>query len=481
MQEPVAPLKQQSPFKKRVQAILERTTLKLDAWNARLFPTPQPQDAKEKLPEHFARGAIITGMWSVILIFGIFGAWAAFAPLYSAAVSSGHVVLDSNRKTIQHLEGGIVKKIYVKEGDKVKKDQPLVALDATTTKARLDIFVAQSINSRAAEARLKAERDGDETITFPKDMLEKQDTDKLIDENIDAQTRLFKSRRESLDGRTAVLKQKIEQMKKEIDGMTSQEKSAKNQLDLLQEEIGAVKKLLAQGNASKPRLLALEREYANIQGRRGEYLANMARAQQQISEAEIQIINLQSDFQNEVLKELKEMQTQNADLDEKIRASADAVMRITIHSPISGVVTGLKVHTIGGVIAPGAAIMDIVPQNDKLIIETKVQLQDIDVVHTGLLARVRLTAYKTRKVPTIDGSVVNVSADSFTNEHTGEQYYIARVEIDSDELDKLDELDNVKLYPGMPAEVQIITGRRTFLSYLLTPITDSVNNALREQ
>lgn len=469
-----------APLPARIRNAADSTLARIDAFNERFFPSRMPTDGSEVLPEHFARGAIVFGIWCCVLLFGVFGIYAGFVPLSSAAVSMGHVVLDSNRKTIQHLEGGIVKEIFVREGDMVKKGDPLVRLDETNTKARLDIFTAQSITARTTEARLLAERDDRDEIVFPEDLLKKQKNNSFIDEAIDSQERLFKSRRENLDGQTAVLKQKIEQLRKEIEGLTAQEKSAQGQMNLLSQEIETVRMLLEKGNASRPRLLALEREYENIKGKRGEYLAQISRSEQAISEADIQIINLKTGFQKEVLSELKDTKAQVADLEEKIRASADSASRVVITSPINGIITGLKVHTVGGVVAPGGTLMDIVPQNDKLIIEAKVQLQDIDVVHSGLEALVRLSAYKTRKVPPMDGKVIQVSADSFTNERTGESYYLARVEIDKKELQEYRH-ENVKLYPGMPAEVLIVTGERTLLSYLITPITDAMNNALREQ
>ncbi len=441
-------------------------------------PVQQEPDS----PEAISGRSIRVGMFALLLFFGVFGLWSAIAPLNSAAVAGGHVILDSNRKTIQHLEGGIIKEILVKEGDKVKKGEALVRLDETAAQARLDLLSGQSIAARATEARLLAERDNREDIVFPDDLLRLEQTHHaVVEENLDSQRRLFDSRRKNVEGQIAILHQKIEQFKKEIEGLKSQKNSADEQIGFLQEEIGAVRKLLASGNASKPRLLALERNKAAIDGERGDYVARISRSQQSIAEAEISMINLRNDFLNDVVGELRETQVQIADLEERIRASADTVVRINILAPISGVITGLKVHTLGGVIAPGEPIMDIVPQDDKLIVEAKVQPRDIDVVRAGLIARVRLSAYKSRKVPPVEGTVQQISADRFQDERTGEAYYLARIEISYDELDKLKKLEEVELYPGMPADVLIVTGSRTFLSYMFTPLTDSLSHAFREQ
>ena len=429
-------------------------------------------------PDPYARGSIVFGMWAFLIVFGIFGVWAALAPLNSAAVAQGQVILDSNRKTIKHLEGGIVKEILVREGGKVKEGDIIFKLDETAAKARLDLLKGQYITNRAAEARLLAERDNKTTIEFPEELLKLEKENPVAKDNIDSQRRLFDSRRKNIEGEEAVLRQKVEQQKREIQGLEAQASSARAQMNFLQQEITVVRKLLADGNAMRPRLLALERQSSDLDGRRGEHLAMVSRAQQAIGEAEIQMINTRNKFMNDVVSDLKDTQAQIGDVQERMRASQDTMNRINILAPISGSVTGLKVHTVGGVIAPGEALMDIVPVNDELIIEAKVQVQDIDVVHADLPARVRLTAYKTRQVPMIEGIVKNVSADRFTDERSGVPYYIARVGIPHSALE---ELPNVKLYPGMPADVLIVTGERTMLSFLFSPIRESFSKAFREQ
>lgn len=470
MNEPAAP---QSPARHTLLA--ERFIAFVDRLGDRISPRV---DSVELTPDSLARPTILFGVSAVAVIFGIIVFWSAVAPLDSAAVATGSVILDSNKKTIQHLEGGIVDQIYVREGEFVEKNQPLIRLDETAAKSRYDLLKSQFVTFKTAEARLLAERDKRDDVTFSKELLALEDKNSIVGENLDSQRRLFESRRRNVEGKTSVLLQKIEQSRREIQGLKAQQASVEQQVRLIRDELAGVRKLYASQNVSIQRLKGLEREEANLTGQRGEYVAMISRAEQAIAEANIEILNLKNDFEKEVVEELRETQTQLADLEERIRASADQFQRIVIAAPLAGTITDLKVHTVGGVISPGEKIADIVPQDDKLVIEAKVQPQDIDVVHAELVARVRLSAYKTRNVPPLDGVVRHVSADRFTDDRTGQTYYLARIEVDESELKRL---QDVKLYPGMPTEVLIVTGERTLLSYLFSPISDSFNKAFREQ
>lgn len=457
------------------QQWVERACVKFDRFGDYIAPRNEDE---EQAPENIARSSIMAGMMMLLFLFGIFGLWSATAPIDSAAVAVGRVVVDSNKKTIDHLEGGIVKKILVKEGSDVKEGQPLVILDDTAARARLDLYQGQYVSARASEARLIAERDNAETIIFPQELLDKEKEDPNVAANLDAQRRLFVSRRESIEGKINVLGQKIEQNKEQISGIEEQIKSSDRQIKLLNQEIGDVTYLLKSGDASKTRLLALQRNQAGISGERGERLSMISQAKQSINEAKIEMYNVRTQFLNEVVQELKETQSKISDLSEQLRSLQDVVSRIVIRSPIAGEVTGLKVHTINGVIAPNEPIMDIVPFNEQLVVEAKVSPQDIDVVHKGMTARVRLSAYKSRNTPPVDGEVITVSADRMEDPRTTESYFLARIVIDEKQLSKL---KNVTLSAGMPAEVLIITGERTLLGYLISPIRDSFNKAFREQ
>lgn len=447
-----------------------------DLINNKLVPEQQGERADS--PDILGRKIILAGVWMFVALLMIPIIWSSLAPLYSAAIAPGQVILDSNKKTIQHLEGGIVSAILVREGQLVNKGDVLVRLDSTTTKASFDLVKKQYISSLAAEARLLTERDDKEKIDFPAELVEQQGKDPIVDENIDNQTRLFDTRRKNLEGQIAILNQKILQADEQIKGFEAQIESADSQLGYLNDEISVVQKLMKTGNAVRPRLLALQRNAADISGQKGQYMASISQARESIEESKKNIINAREEFLKDLLRELNETQATLSDLKEKMNANQDKLTRIDIISPIAGKINDLKIHTVGGVIQPGEKLMDVVPDDEKLIIEAKVMPQDIDVVHNGLEASVRLTAYKTRKVPPVSGTVVNVSGDRFNEERTGISYYLARVEVD---IKQLESLDNVHLYPGMPADVLIITGKNTALSYLWSPISDSFNKAFREQ
>ncbi|MFO0069175.1 MAG: HlyD family type I secretion periplasmic adaptor subunit [Alphaproteobacteria bacterium] len=459
---------------RKILPIMAAITFLVDRASAKLVP-PHAQGSES--PDALARPVILRGMWVLVLLFGVIGAWAAFWPLATGAIAPGRVVADSNRKEIQHLEGGIIKEILVKEGQQVAAGEMLARLESANAEARQGLLRGQLIAAQATQARLIAERDGAASITFPPSLTKLTATDPEIAQNIDAQTRLFNSRRESLGGQINVLNQKIRQSEEEIKGYEKQSAAASRQVALLNEEITTVRMLVAKGNAVKPRLLALERQAAELEGQRGQTQALAARATQTINEAKITILNTRSDFLNKVLAELKDVQLQLSGLEEQTGASEDVMRRIDIKSPIAGTVTGLMIHTIGGILKPGATMMSIVPSDDKLIIEARVNPQDIDVVHAGLTARVRLSAYSARYVPPVEGKVMTISADRFDDAAMG-SYFLARIEIPPAQLAAL---NNVKLSAGMPAEVLIVTGSRSMLSYLTQPITQSFGRAFREQ
>ncbi len=463
----------QSPIEK-FMPWFERLMASLDRVNNWMAP---PSEGDEQTPNDVARQPIILGGWMMIIVFGFLGLWAAFAPLASAAIAPGKVILSGNKKTIQHLEGGVVDEIYIREGQTVKAGQPLIRLNETAARARLDLFGKQYQTARATEARLIAERDGLSSISFPDELLNPAKSTQTLKEILTSQERLFESRRASMQGQKKVLEQKKIQFREEIVGLEAQIQSASEQIALLNEEIGAVRKLLRQGNAQKPRLLALQRQQASLKGQRGDFKARISRAEQSIAEADIQIINGRNEFANQVATEMRDSVDRIADLQERLKASSDIIDRIVVTAPLSGVVTALQTHTIGGVIRPGDTIMEIVPI-DELLVEAQVSPQDIDVVRLGLEARVMLSAYAARRVPPVAGKVVHVSPDRFEDERNGMPYYKARIRVDEKDLETHEEIE---LQPGMPADALIVTGERSVLSYLMTPITDSFRKAFREE
>ncbi len=441
-----------------------------------LLPSPQSESAGRE-PSSDTRRPIIIGLTIVLLFFGGFGAWAALAPLHSAAIAPGVVAVDSNRKTVQHLEGGIIKEILVRDGDTVERDQVLVRLDETRSAAALGVLEGQYRADRALEARLIAERDGLHAITFDDELVAAAGEPEIA-EIIAGQEGLFETRRAANESQIGVLHQQIKQLEEEIGGFKSQRQAKARQLELVQEEYGAVKELYDKGYERKPRLLALQRAAALLEGERGQYAAQIARAKQDIGEAEIRILALNDTFRRDVETELREVQVRVAELRDRLASQRDVLQRVDIVAPQAGVVVGLKFHTTGGVVRPGDPILDIVPTSDELIVEARVRAEDIDVVHPGLPAQVRLSAYRQRTTPYVDGRVVQVSADRFVDERSGVPYYAARVAIDGAALARL---EGVTLYPGMPVEVMIETGSRKAIDYLLSPITSSIHRAFREQ
>jgi len=481
---------------------------------------------------------VVAGVIIAAFFCGI-GAWAALAPLDSAAVATGRVTVAGNRKTVQHLEGGIVEELRVTEGDRLEAGQVLIRLDDTQARANLELLRGRHDALLAQEARLMAARDGRGAIAFPPELTAREHACTALSESagdpppvpvppvagtspeenlhlrlastlapplpaapeasppksappaspaacsdaaqvarlVAGEQAVFDARRRARRGRVDIFHKRIMQLNKEIASLGAQVLADDRRLELIDEERIAVATLVEQGNLDKPRLLALKRAAAQLEGSRGEHEGLIARAEQRIGETELQIIDLQNSTLDQVVSELREVQTQLVDVGERLKAAEDVLERTEIRAPRAGVVMGLNVHTETGVIAPGQHLLDIVPEDDVLVVEAEVEPTDIDVVRVGLTAQVRLTAFKQRNAPLLTGRVSRVSADSFTREQTGATYFLARITIDTAEREKL---EGGKLYPGMPAEVMIVTGKQTAFDYILTPVTDSFRLAFRE-
>lgn len=415
-------------------------------------------------------GAII-----VLATFGIFGGWAFFAPMDSSALAPGVVVVKSYKKTVQHLDGGIVSKIFVKDGDLVKEGDPLIILDDTQIKAQLGIAYGQYISLAAQVARLQAERDHKANIDFPDNLNDPNDS--RIAEAKQAETNAFMARKSSYEGQIAVLQQRISQISSKIEGLKAQVESKKQLSASYADEIKDLKELLAEGFADKMRLRDLERNYALQNGEIAELSAEIATNQMLISENRLQILQIQKQFQEELAAKLSEAQTQLNDAIERVNANRDKLNRIVIKAPESGMVLGLEVHTEGGVISPGHPILDIVPQDADLIIEAQVSPMDIDRVTVGLQAEIRFSAFKQSQTPKMQGRVIHLSADRLVDQNTGQPYYQARVELTPESRR---DLGNLQLLPGMPAEVLINTGERTLFEYLAQPATNAFARAFIE-
>lgn len=418
---------------------------------------------------------LVAGFLLIAAFFGGFGGWAAFAPLESAAIAPGVISVDSKRKTVQHLEGGIVANILVREGNAVKVGQPLVHLDDTQARAQLGLVTGQYRSAVALEARLEAELEGLDAIAFPEALTAaagSADVDKLIS----TQNRLFRSRAESLVNQTNILRQRIAQLREEITGTQAEMTAQDRQLALVGEELATTEQLLARGYERRPRLLDLQRQQAEITGARAQNKARIARAHQSIGEAELQITQLSNERLNEVVGQLRDVQSQIADLGEKMSSASDVLSRTVVTASVDGTVVNLQIATSGGVVAAGQPIMDIVPTDDSLIVEARLDPNDIDVVTLELPAQVRVSAFSQRTAPVLDGKVIYVSADRLTDERTGVPHYLVRVALTPEQPG----LKGLVLQPGMPAEVMIVTGQRTPLDYLVRPIMHSFGRALHE-
>lgn len=421
------------------------------------------------------RRPVIAGLATVAIAFGGFAAWLFLASLDSAAVAPGTVIVDSHRKTIQHLEGGIVREVKVRDGDSVTAGQTLVVLDRTLANAALGQVQSQYWSALAKLARLRAEQDIG-PLSFS-DELTSRAAEPAIGEIMRTEESLFRTRGETRTAQLAIRRRQIEQKNEEIAAQRAQLAATEQGLRFKQEELTGVQQLFDKGYERKPRLLGLQADVANLKGRRGELTATIARVQQESAAIELDSVNFDSTWLSDIARELQDTQTNAAALSDKLRAAADVQGRTIVTAPQDGKVVDLKVFTIGGVVTPGQPILDLVPSEDSLIIEARVSPLDIDVVRPGLPAHVRLTAFKAKRVPMVEGKVVQVAADKLTDPRTGEAYFTAQVRLDGSSLR---EVHGVEITPGMPAEVFLVTGARKAVDYILSPITDSMRRAFRE-
>lgn len=413
------------------------------------------------------------GMAIFFLVFGVFGVWSALAPLDGAAFAPGTVTVKSYNKVVQHLEGGIVAEILVRDGDLVEAGQPLLTLDDTQARASLEVVNSQYVALKMREARLISERDGLSEVEYPAALA--LSTANAAQE-VDAQNQLFEARLDSNEGRMQILEQRVNQLQNQVRGMEALQATKEALANSFAEELQDTKKLLEQGFSEKTRLREAERSFASFSGEAAELTANIAATRVQIGETDLQILQLKSDFHNEVVSELSEVQTSLKDASERLTALRDVVSRTSITAPDAGIVNGMRVHTVGGVISPGSPIAEIVPGNDELVIQASVSPVDIDRVSEGQEARIRFSTFGSR-APTFFGTLINLSADAMTNESTGASFYLARIELSTDSQE---ELGDLVLMPGMPAEVFINTGSRTFLQYLFKPLSNAVARSFNE-
>ncbi|MFZ5678958.1 MAG: HlyD family type I secretion periplasmic adaptor subunit [Bradyrhizobiaceae bacterium] len=428
-----------------------------------------------------SRGSIrfhlIVGLVVVTLLTCGIGGWASTAQISGALIAPGSIVVDSNVKKVQHPTGGVVGEVRARDGDRVKAGDVVVRLDDTVTKASLAIVTKGLDGLLARRARLLAEQDGAERITFPPELMESfanPDVRALIGNEI----KLFQVRSSGRIGQKAQLKERIAQLKEEIGGLEAQENAKSREIELIQKELVGVRDLFAKNLVQISRLTVLERDAARLDGDRAQFIAQKAQAKGKITEIELQIIQIDKDLSSEVSKEMREINDKIGEFVERKVTAEDQLRRIDIRAPQDGMVLQSTVHTVGGVITAGDTIMLIVPESDNLSVEAKVNPQDIDQLRIGQKTLLRLSAFNQRTTPELNGTVSRISPDTTTDQRTGQSYYTIRVSMPAEEVAKL---GDVKLIPGMPVEAFVQTGERTMISYLAKPLSDQLMRAFREK
>lgn len=418
----------------------------------------------------------VIGLLALIVAFGGGGLWAATAPLSGAALATGRVIATGQNKTVQHLEGGIIDEILVSEGDKVEKGQILIRLSRSSATANLQRYRTQHDTLLALKARYRAQLNDKTEIEFPQDLLDKA-SDPEIADIIETQKSEFSALRDELESEITIFEKRKAAYEEEIIGLESQRASQSEQAKLIKEEMDATKQLLDQGLAPKSKYLALQRKSAELDGNQGQLLSRVARAKQTISETEQEIIQLKKERRRSAIAELRDVQSRLSDVIQQMRAAEEVVRRIEVRAPVKGTVVKMHHNTHGGVVAPGEAILELLPGDTTLLIEARVRPEDIDVVHAGRPTKLRFTSLRQRVTPTLPGEVTYISADRLTDTATNTSYYEARVKITSD-LPK--EFDGIEITPGMPVEVYVETRARTALQYFVGPITDSFARSFLE-
>lgn len=421
------------------------------------------------------KGPIVSGL-TILLVFLVGAtAWASSAKLASAIIAVGQLKVDSNRKQIQHLDGGIVNQILVSDGQRVKKGDTLVILDPVQAKSSLGIVAGALFTAELKRSRLQAERDNTDQPDFTR-FLHREHEDK--NSLIDAQQSLFSIRRSVQVSQQEILHQQIENLKSQISGFESQQASTQTQIEISMDELVNLRNLKARGLVGNERLLELERNLAQLEGRAGELVSSIASAKASIDEKHLELIRVKRSFHEQVLAELQDVESEIIDLQERANAATHHLQQMVVKAPVDGLIVGLNVHTEGGVVVPGQLLMEIVPDNDALIVEGQVLPTDVDDLLVGQSARVKLSGLQQRTTPELIGKLQYVSADSMLDERSGMTYFIIRVSIAAEELAKL---PSEGLIPGMPAEVFVQTGERTALEYLLQPLSDTIDRAWREK
>lgn len=438
----------------------------------------QAPDEKSLGVDTNAHSPLRWGLLVLLIGFGGFALWAGFAPLDAGVTADAHVQVFGNRKVVQHLEGGTIDEILVREGDKVDAGQPLVRLNRTRAVAEQAIVSTQYIMAKTTEARLVAERDDEAEVHYAPELVARFGNDPRFLDARRVQDQLFETRRAALKGEIAILKENLRGAEEQLRGLTQVQKNRQAQIDFIHQELEGVRELANEGYLPRNRMLNLERDAAQLQAALSNDMVEAGRARNQIAELKLRILQREQDFQKEVQSQLSEVQKEATSLGERLAALDYTVRETEIRAPIDGFVQNVSVHTEGGVIGSGAQLMEIVPEDERFIIQAQVPVFSIDKVTPGLEVEITFPAFNHARTPNIPGQVLTVSADRLTDEKTGAPYYLAQVEV-TDEGMELLRYNNIR--PGMPAAVLIRTGERTMLSYLLKPFLERLDKSFTEE
>ena len=401
------------------------------------------------------------------------GGWAGLAPLSGAVIAPGFVKVDLNRKVVQHQEGGTVREIRVRDGEQVRQGQVLVVLEDVRVDATLDLLSTELLAQHAKLARLGAEAAYAERIVFPVDVEEKS----KMAEILERERAVFRVRRASLEAQVAALRKQMRESTTEADALRSQIEAEERALELQKEELEANENLLRRNYVQKTRVLTLRRAVAEYQARHGEHRAELARTRQRGAELELRVLGLQNGYKQAAIDELKNTTARINELEERLRPSKDAVARQQVPAPIAGEVVGMRVFNAGGVVGPREVLMEIIPEDKRLVIEARIRPEDINHVRPGAPAQVRLTAFQQRTTPLVEGTVTYVSGDRLVEAQGGAAYYLMHVDVPPDALAAAGQL---RMQAGMPAEVFVQTDSRTTADYLLAPIAAYLRRSMRE-
>ena len=423
-----------------------------------------------------ARRLIRLGLIVIVALIVGAGIWMVITPLSGAAIAQGYVKVDMNRKTLQHQEGGIVKEILVRNGTRVEVGQTLLVISDVRVDANYDLLITQLDSEMAKTARLSSESTLESAVIYPQELLDRGE-EVRVKELMLRENAVFATRRQMLDGQIKLLKEQIVEAQREAVALKQQVEAERRAVEWQKEELSANQQLADQGFMSNTKLLALRRGVAEYEARLGEHQATLAQSRQRAGDFELRIASMRNNYVKEAADEVKDTTARTYDLRERLRPSLDAALRQKVIAPVSGDVVDLRVNTVGAVIGPREPLLDIVPADPELIIESRVRPEDITYVKVGGDADVRLSAFKQRVTPTVTGKVVYVSADSLTDAKTGATYYVANVKLTPESLM---EAGDLKLQAGMPAEVFVKTPARTPLQYMLDPISGFLQRSFRE-